>query len=572
MSFNALMQKFNDTSIKLKLLSALGVIVAINLVIGAVILSAVTGARSTLEAFEEMSETTTAIIRLEEKAVEAHGHMAAFLNSGDLESRAHYQQAVEETGALVSALEAQIAGSADGGIDGITGHVDSFKAAFNEWVTVIAASQLDNMKSPGTVDMARLIEASEQNAAIRGRMSEALQAASQLLGDRTMAESNALNGVLGTANAVSAIGIALMLITTVAAGAFIILMVSRPLQALVTSTNALVRKEWGTDITGTERGDEIGQMASALVLFRDNGIENDKLMEAQKAEDEKRLARARQIEELVASFRQESEAVTAALEDATRKMSQTSETMNSVANETTKLSEDVSTAAQSAGTNVNSVSAATEELTASIREISQQLSGTNKMAGDAQDVSRSTVEKMAVLESSAGEINSVIEIISDIAEQTNLLALNATIEAARAGEAGKGFAVVASEVKTLANQTAKATEQVREQVNRIQGDTSEASDFINRITEAISGLSENMTVIAAAMEEQSAATQEISRNVMEASNGTSQVVDNIGEVSQATRKTQDSSATVNQIAEELAQRSDHLKGSIHAFISKIQAA
>ena len=572
MSFNALMQKFNDTSIKLKLLSALGVIVAINLVIGAVILSAVTGARSTLEAFEEMSETTTAIIRLEEKAVEAHGHMAAFLNSGDLESRAHYQQAVEETGELVSALEAQVAGSADGGIDGITGHVDSFKAAFNEWVTVIAASQLENMKSPGTVDMARLIEASEQNAAIRGRMSEALQTASQLLGDRTMAESNALNGVLGTANAVSAIGIVLMLITTVAAGAFIILMVSRPLQALVTSTNALVRKEWGTDITGTERGDEIGQMASALVLFRDNGIENDKLMEAQKAEDEKRLARARQIEELVASFRQESEAVTAALEDATRKMSQTSETMNSVANETTKLSEDVSTAAQSAGTNVNSVSAATEELTASIREISQQLSGTNKMAGDAQDVSRSTVEKMAVLESSAGEINSVIEIISDIAEQTNLLALNATIEAARAGEAGKGFAVVASEVKTLANQTAKATEQVREQVNRIQGDTSEASDFINRITEAISGLSENMTVIAAAMEEQSAATQEISRNVMEASNGTSQVVDNIGEVSQATRKTQDSSATVNQIAEELAQRSDHLKGSIHAFISKIQAA
>ena len=572
MSFNALMQKFNDTSIKLKLLSALGVIVAINLVIGAVILSAVTGARSTLEAFEEMSETTTAIIRLEEKAVEAHGHMAAFLNSGDLESRAHYQQAVEETGALVSALEAQVAGSADGGIEGITGHVDNFKAAFNEWVTVIAASQLENMKSPGTVDMARLIEASEQNAAIRGRMSEALQTASQLLGDRTMAESNALNGVLGTANAVSAIGIVLMLITTVAAGAFIILMVSRPLQALVTSTNALVRKEWGTDITGTERGDEIGQMASALVLFRDNGIENDKLMEAQKAEDEKRLARARQIEELVASFRQESEAVTAALEDATRKMSQTSETMNSVANETTKLSEDVSTAAQSAGTNVNSVSAATEELTASIREISQQLSGTNKMAGDAQDVSRSTVEKMAVLESSAGEINSVIEIISDIAEQTNLLALNATIEAARAGEAGKGFAVVASEVKTLANQTAKATEQVREQVNRIQGDTSEASDFINRITEAISGLSENMTVIAAAMEEQSAATQEISRNVMEASNGTSQVVDNIGEVSQATRKTQDSSATVNQIAEELAQRSDHLKGSIHAFISKIQAA
>ncbi|WP_422006125.1 methyl-accepting chemotaxis protein [Pyruvatibacter mobilis] len=572
MSFNALMQKFNDTSIKLKLLSALGVIVAINLVIGAVILSAVTGARSTLEAFEEMSETTTAIIRLEEKAVEAHGHMAAFLNSGDLESRAHYQQAVEETGALVSALEAQIAGSADDGIEGITGHVDSFKAAFNEWVTVIAASQLENMKSPGTVDMARLIEASEQNAAVRGRMTESLQTASQLLGDRTMAESNALNGVLGTANAVSAIGIVLMLITTVAAGAFIILMVSRPLQALVTSTNALVRKEWGTDITGTERGDEIGQMASALVLFRDNGIENDKLMEAQKAEDEKRLARARQIEELVASFRQESEAVTAALEDATRKMSQTSETMNSVANETTKLSEDVSTAAQSAGTNVNSVSAATEELTASIREISQQLSGTNKMAGDAQDVSRSTVEKMAVLESSAGEINSVIEIISDIAEQTNLLALNATIEAARAGEAGKGFAVVASEVKTLANQTAKATEQVREQVNRIQGDTSEASDFINRITEAISGLSENMTVIAAAMEEQSAATQEISRNVMEASNGTSQVVDNIGEVSQATRKTQDSSATVNQIAEELAQRSDHLKGSIHAFISKIQAA
>jgi methyl-accepting chemotaxis protein len=564
--FASLTQKFNDTSIKLKLLASLGVIVAINLVIGAVILSAVSNAQSTLETFEKVSKTAAYIIKLEEKATKAHAQMAAFLNSGDLASRERYMQAVEETRGMIAGLDAHT------GTGGMAEHTTAFVSAFDTWVATIAERQLENMKSPGTVDMARLIEASEENSAVRAEMHDAMLSASEVLADRTAAESDALNSVLGTASAVSAIGLVLMLLTTVAASAFIILMVSKPLQELVGSTNALVRKEWNTDISGTSRGDEIGQMANALVLFRDNGVENEKLMAAQKAEDEQRLSRARHIEELVASFRQESEEVTAALEEATGKMSQTSERMSGVANETSKLSEDVTSAAQNAGSNVNSVSAATEELTASIREISQQLSGTNKMASDAQGVSRSTVEKMSVLESSAGEINSVIEIISDIAEQTNLLALNATIEAARAGEAGKGFAVVASEVKTLANQTAKATEQVREQVNRIQGDTSEASDFINRITEAIAGLTENMTVIAAAMEEQSAATQEISRNVLEASNGTSRVVDNIGEVSAATRKTQDSSTTVNQIADELSQRSDHLKSSIHAFISKIQAA
>ncbi len=559
-------QSFNNTSIKVKLLASLGVIVAINLVIGVVTFSAVMRANTALHSFENVSAATSFYSDMKSHARAAREHMSAFLNSGDLNSRDRHLESVGETRRLIGGLNAY------DGIGNLTEQGSLFAAAFEEWHSEIATKQLSYMQFPESVDMARLIEASEENARISEEMDAAFGGAIALLSEQNAAESSTLNGVLNTANTVSLFGMVLTLLTTLAASAFIILMVSRPLQELVASTNALVRKEWATDIAGTNRGDEVGQMAKALVKFRDNGVENDKLMAAKEAEDKKQLDRARLIEESVALFRQDSEEVTTALAQATQQMSQTSVEMNDVANETSKLSEDVSSAAQNAGDHVNGVSAATEELTASIREITQQLSGINSMATETQDISQQTAERMSVLESSAGEINSVIEIISDIAEQTNLLALNATIEAARAGEAGKGFAVVATEVKTLANQTAKATEQVRTQVDRIQGDTTDTAGFINRITESVTSLTENMSTIAAAMEEQSSATQEISRNVQDASDGTNHVVQNISEVSRATRQTEASSASVSELAGELSDRSDQLKRSIHDFIGKIQAA
>ena len=556
----------NNVSIQVKLLASFGIILLISLIVGSFTILSVMKTNNALTVVDQIALTENHFVRLQDRTNQAHNHLAQFLSSGDLSKKTAYEADME---ALPELFE-NVRSSTEN--EELIKHINAFEKRLNHWSETIASAQIKYMRSPSTVDLARLLEASEENAQIWEELHNEFLASVQILEETAAEEQRALDAIMAQTNIVSIVGLVLTLLAIGGASAFVILMVSRPLQQLVGSTNALVNKEWNTDINGAERGDEIGQMANALLLFRDNGVENEKLMAAQKAEDEKRLSRARAIEQLVDSFRQESSEVTTALEDATSKMSTSSITMSSIANDTNKLSEEVSQSAQSAGTNVNNVSAATEELTASIQEISKQLSSTNKMALDAKGISGNTVEKMKVLETSASEIGSVIEIISDIAEQTNLLALNATIEAARAGEAGKGFAVVASEVKNLANETAKATEQVVTQIDRIQGDTTEAVNFIEQISQSIEELTQNMTAIAAAMEEQTSATQEISRNVSEASQGTSTVVQNIGNVSDATRKTQETSKSVNDIADELSERSEKLKESINAFLTNIQAA
>lgn len=557
---------FNNISIQVKLLSAFGLILLINLVVGGIVTFSVMSAEKDVRTVAEISITKDYFVEMEDKALTARRELMTFLSSGDLEHKILHEEIVAEMPTLINEVQEFVK-------DGeFVQHIDAFQAYFFQWQKDIALEQISYMRSPDTVDMARLLEASEDNHTLWASMHDEFKLALDKLTEILNKESAHLNSVMIRTNVVSIAGLVMTLITILGASAFVVLMISRPLQSLVLSTNALVEKNWDTDIVGVERRDEIGQMANALLLFRDNGIENEKLMAAQQEEDEKRLARARTIEQMVDSFRQESSEVTVALENATQKMSTSSVTMSSIANDTNKLSEEVSQSAQNAGSNVNNVSAATEELTASIQEISKQLSATNQMALEAKGISENTVTKMKVLENSASEVGSVIEIISDIAEQTNLLALNATIEAARAGDAGKGFAVVANEVKNLASETAKATEQVREQIDRIQSDTTEAVAFIQQISDSIENLTGSMTAIAAAMEEQTSATQEISRNVSEASQGTSTVVESIGNVSEATRKTQETSQSVSDIADELKQRSETLKESISSFISNIQAA
>lgn len=557
---------FNQLSIQTKLLFLLASLITISLLSGVFTSFSVMSANRSLKEQQKIASLQNTVDHLEETIISAHNLLTSFLISGDLTQRDHFETKATSAIPLFEKAKKE---SED---ESLRGKLAEAEKLFLAWRHDLADKQVGYMRSPTTVDMARLLEVSENNAKLWVDLSALFTSITENLSKTTGEKSAELQSTMGATNAASIGGLFLTVFITLGVSAFIIFLVSAPLKNLVNTTNTLVQKNWSVEIGYDNRRDEIGQLAQALRLFRDNGVENEKLVAAQKKEDEKRLERAHKIEKLVEAFLRESSEVTSALENATGKMTESSETMNSIASDTSKLSGDVSLSAQKAGENVSNVAAASEELSASIQEISKQLSNTNKMAREAKTTSTNTVDKMKILEESANKVGSVIEIITSIAEQTNLLALNATIEAARAGDAGKGFAVVAGEVKSLANQTAKATEQVNEQINKIQNDTNEAASFIEKIAEAIERLTENVTAIAAAMEEQTTATHEISRNVTEASSGTKTVVENIKDVRAAADRTQETSHSVHGVAEELAAYSEKLKTSISSFILNIKSA
>jgi aerotaxis receptor len=247
-------------------------------------------------------------------------------------------------------------------------------------------------------------------------------------------------------------------------------------------------------------------------------------------------------------------------------------TLTSTAVRANELSTMVAAASEEASTNVQSVASATEEMSSSVNEISRQVQESARMANEAVDQARTTNDRVGELSKAAARIGDVVELINTIAGQTNLLALNATIEAARAGEAGRGFAVVASEVKALAEQTAKATGEIGQQISGIQSATQEAVNAIREISGTIERLSEISSTIAAAVEEQGAATQEISRNVQQAALGTQQVSSNIADVQHGAGETGSASSQVLSAAQSLAGDSNRLKLEVGKFLSSVRAA
>ncbi len=250
----------------------------------------------------------------------------------------------------------------------------------------------------------------------------------------------------------------------------------------------------------------------------------------------------------------------------------TAQSMSTMATQTQQQATAVAAAAEEASSNVSTVAASTEELTASIAEISKQIQESTNLSKTAKDKADSTNMTVGSLKAAADKIGEVVNLINDIAEQTNLLALNATIEAARAGDAGKGFAVVASEVKALANETAKATEEIGKQVHEMQQVTDSAVLSIEDISTTITQLDSLASTIAAAIEEQTSATQEIARSVEQAASGTSEVTKNISTVSQAAEETGNSSQQVLQTAQELGTQSTKLQDQITEFLGDKKAA
>jgi len=365
----------------------------------------------------------------------------------------------------------------------------------------------------------------------------------------------------------------LMVVLTLVLGGIIVRGVTRPVAAMTGAMKQLAAGDAGIEIPARQRSDEIGEMAAAVEVFKQNMIETERLRREQEASKQQAEAdKKAMMARLAGDFEASVNGIVQIVTTASSELQTTAQTMTGTAEQTTRRATAVAAASEQASTNVQTVASASEELSSSISEISRQVAESTKIAGQAVDDAGRTNVQVQALAEAAQKIGDVVKLINDIAGQTNLLALNATIEAARAGEAGKGFAVVASEVKSLANQTAKATEDIAAQVKSIQNATSDSVQAIGAITGTISRINEIATTIAAAVEQQGAATQEIARNVQQASAGTAEVTSNIAGVSEAASETGTAANQVLGASAELSKQSDSLRNQIDAFIAKVRAA
>lgn len=377
--------------------------------------------------------------------------------------------------------------------------------------------------------------------------------------------------------------------------------VVKPVNALSDTMMVLADGNLEVEIPNADRDDEVGDMAKSVQIFKDNAVERRRLeTEQREAEErdrerreeeerrqreeaeERRVREEEQAEqarsdrrqamlELADQFEASVMALVEGVSTSASGMEQAASSLTDTAADTSQQSEVVANAAQQASSNAQMVASAAEELSASVREITGQTNQSSAAARDAVSRTENAGKDVAELVDAAEKIGEVVKLINEIAEQTNLLALNATIEAARAGDAGKGFAVVASEVKSLANQTAKATQEISEQVTGMQNATGLAVRAMDEIKGIIGDIESTSVSIASAVEEQDASTQEIARNVGEVSTGTEEVTSNIHRVNEGATTTGSAATQVLSAAQLLTQQSGELRGQVEDFLKTIRA-
>jgi methyl-accepting chemotaxis protein len=368
------------------------------------------------------------------------------------------------------------------------------------------------------------------------------------------------------------IGAGILLIMLVVS-MFVARSITGPLQRMTAAMKDLAAGNVDASVPGLRRRDEIGEMAGAVEVFKSNAIARLTLENEQKETETRAMARRKaEMSRMADDFEGAVGNIVDAVSSASTQLEASAATLSATADRAGGLATAVAAASGEASSNVRSVASATEEMSSSITEISRQVQESARIATDAVDQARRTNDRVSELSKAASRIGDVVELINTIAGQTNLLALNATIEAARAGEAGRGFAVVASEVKALAEQTAKATGEIGQQVSGIQAATQESVGAIREISGTIERLSEIASTIAAAVDQQGAATQEISRSVQQAAQGTQQVSATITDVQRGASETGSASSQVLLAAQSLSSDSDRLKREVGRFLDSVRAA
>ena len=399
------------------------------------------------------------------------------------------------------------------------------------------------------------------------------------------AVSKAVNGIRAEAERSNAalreniqrrmgISIPLIAFAVLGAGFFIGRSISKPLSAMTAAMVDLANGNFAVVLPGLGRADEIGKIAQAVEAFKVNAEQKARNEAEAKIKQDQIAAQQRKADmiKLASDFEDAVGEIVETVSSASTELEASASTLTSTAERAQELTTIVAAASEEAASNVQSVASATEEMASSVNEISRQVQESARIANEAVDQARKTNDRVSELSKAAARIGDVVELINTIAGQTNLLALNATIEAARAGEAGRGFAVVASEVKALAEQTAKATGEIGQQITGIQSATQESVGAIKEISGTIEKLSEISSTIAAAVEEQGAATQEISRNIQQAAQGTQHVSSNITDVQRGASETGSASAQVLAAAQSLSGDSNRLKLEVGKFLNSVRAA
>jgi methyl-accepting chemotaxis protein len=509
------------------------------------------GALGELRAAAHEIEGKTTDLRVVNALLQTRRHEKDFLARGD-------KKYVDQTRAAVTAAaEALKADAAPEDVKrALVSALERYRSSFDR-VVAAASAQVDAVKAL-SASFARLQPIVDQ---LRAGIEQRFKAAEVEAADaKSFAKAALLWIILATTFLVGLV-------------AFVIARsVSQPLARMTEAMDALAKGDRETEIPARERGDEVGRMAAAVQVFKENMIRAREVAEREAEEQAMRQRRAEAMEKLSGEFDVGVRGVLDMVSSATTELQATAGSMSATAEETSRQSVAVAAASEQASTNVQTVASAAEELSSSIAEISRQVQQSAQVAGKAAEDAARTNGTVQTLAEAAQKIGDVVDLINDIASQTNLLALNATIEAARAGEAGKGFAVVASEVKSLANQTAKATEEIGAQISAMQSVTGEAVSAINAIGTTIGEINQIATAIASAVEEQGAATQEIARNVQQAAAGTQEVSSNIAGVQQAATDTGAASQQVLGASGELAQQAEMLRGHVEKFLAGVKAA